>query len=353
MRRLIATFVISVLAALYVGYAIPPTGAAVANQKVSQRDLSAEELEIAHNKVLGCFIAGTYGPVLRTATNSLVTTSSAAAWSAIRVEGLALENYVATHYHFQPTTADLTFAGEQLGTMLVNNAERSGLACSSENPATVMSLFSVHLRSVLENLQASTTQFNAHQSGAWPTSAAGLTAYYSAHSHNYETVCLSVALVANSQVAAFNADRASGLSAVSLIKKYSLAASAATGGAYGCFPPASSVAADTANVATGQFTQAYPYSQGGVGYSLYFLVTSRQSAPLSQVASVVYRDVFDYNNRLSATFRATLVREGNGQINSHLGQLIVGASSMNYGGPAALDASVVSGAATLAGASQG
>ena len=353
MRRLIATFVIAVLAALYVGYAIPSTGAAAAGHTVSLRDLSAEEAEISHNKILGCFIAGTYGPILRASTTSLVTNSAAVAWSAIRVEGLALEDYVSRTYHFQPRAADLTAAGEQLGTMLVNNATRSGLACASENPATAMAQFSPRLRLVLENLQAATTQFNAHQAGSWSTSTAGLTAYYSAHAHNYETVCLSLALVADTQVPAFSADRAAGVSPVNLIKKYSQAASASSGGAYGCFPPASSVPADTASVATGQFTKAYPYAQGGMSYSIFFLVTSRQAAALSDVATVVYRDVFDYNNRASATFRATLVRDGNGRVNPHQGQLIVGASSINYGGPATLDASLVPGATALAGAAQG
>ncbi len=353
MRRLIATFVIAVLAALYVGYAIPTTGAAAAGHTVSLRDLSAEELEISHNKILGCFIAGTYGPILRANTTSLVTTSAAAAWSAGRVAGLALEDYVARTYNFQPSAADLTAAGEQLGTMLVNNATRSGLACASENPATAMAQFSPRLRLVLENLQAYTTQFNAHQAGAWSTTATGLTSYYDAHRHNYETVCLSLALVADSQVSAFNADRAAGLAPVDLIKKYSQAASAATGGAYGCFPPASSVAADTASVATGQFTKAYPYAQGGMTYSIFFLVTSRNAASLSDVATVVYRDIFDFNNRNSATFRATLVRDGNGRVNSHLGRLTVGASAINYGGPATLDASLAPGAATLAAAAQG
>ena len=145
---------------------------------------------------------------------------------------------------------------------------------------------------------------------AIPLTASAMKTFYNEHADDYDTLCVSIALVPPADVTAFAQSQAAGLSVAELAKKYSQDPSAAKGGAYGCFAPAStSYSGVRAAVGTERldvFPTTPEYTDyNGTEYALYVAVTKRTLTPYAQAAQAVLSDLQTLNAAAASSERIT------------------------------------------------
>jgi len=110
--------------------------------------------------------------------------------------------------------------------------------------------------------------------------------YYDAHASDYDTLCVSIALVNPSQVAAFNKAQAAGGTVAELAKQFSADPSGQKGGAYGCYAPSTSsysgVRADTSSTPLNTFPTTPQYvDYNNATYALFVAPTKRTVTPFA------------------------------------------------------------------------
>ena len=111
MRRLAVLFVLALVGATFYGLSSSSSGISVDHQTVSGYTLRPELTAISENDSLQCYITAldptNYGPG---AGGDSIKASGAAGWANLRIEGLAINQYVENTYHYYPNASELAKA---------------------------------------------------------------------------------------------------------------------------------------------------------------------------------------------------------------------------------------------------
>ncbi|MGA7834320.1 MAG: hypothetical protein WCA31_03855 [Acidimicrobiales bacterium] len=355
MRRLVALFVIALLGAALYGLSNSSSGVSVNHDTVSGPTLRAELSAISHHNTLQCFITAldptNYAPG---AGGYSIKASGAAAWANLRVEGLAINQYVETKYHFVPDAAVLAAAKASLESEMTEQAKANSLTCPGTS-AEALAEMPAEMRTAEIQSQATSQYLVNKVKAAIPLTTNATRQYYNEHVADYDTLCVSIALVSPSEVSAFTSAEASGMSVAALAKKYSQDPSSATGGAYGCYSPTNTsyagVRADVATEALDVFSTTPRYiNYNSAEYALYVAVTKRTVTPFAQAESAVLSDLQSLNAQAALSEKDELLAEAAVYVDPAFGQWGTGTTGPEVFATTAPAASSVPGATSLSSA---
>lgn len=313
MRRLVTLFVIALLGATLYGLSSSSSGIVVNNQSLSANTLETELSAISHNNNLQCYVTAlnptSYAPG---AGGYSIKAAGAAAWANLRVEGLAIDQYVATALKYHPSAQDLALAESSLEGEMTAQASANSISCPGTTTQALAAMPS-EMRTAEVLAQADSLYLVQKIKTTIPLTTASMKSYYAQHTSNYDTLCVSVALVLPTSVTAFAQGEASGLSLTTLVKQFSQdTASAAKGGAVGCFSPSSTsyanVRADVTSLPLNTFATTPNYiSNNGQTYALYVAVTKRTTTPFNTAAATVLADLQSLNASSANTLKNGLL----------------------------------------------
>ena|GEM_PF-153828 len=358
MRRLVALLVLALAGATLYGLSSNSSGISVNGSTISGSTFRSELAAITSNPTLGCYIAAldpaSFAPGSGGAS---MVAGGAAAWANLRVEGVALNQYAEKSLHFHPDAATLAKAQTSLEGEL-SAAATSASQSSQSAPCTGTSAEALaEMPSEMRNFeiasQAASLDVVAKLNTTIPLTVTSLKQYFSSNLSNYDTICVSVALVQPTQVTAFNAAQAQGMSVADLAKKYSGDPSATKGGAYGCFAPGTAsftaVRSDTISTALNSFPKTPQYiNVNGSEAALFVAPTKRTPDTFAKAESTVLGDVESLNASNANTEKARIL------LNSYLSTAIdpsFGRWGLSSNGPTvfapALPASTVVGSTTV------
>lgn len=300
MRRLVALLVVALLGATLFGLSGTATGLRVNDWKLSPNAFRSELSAISTNLTLQCFITA-LAPVSYASgagAHTMVATGSAS-WANLRIEGEAIDQFVKKTYHFSPSAAELSAAQTSLETELTQSAASRSYNCPGTS-AEALAAMPAEMRTSQIEAQAASLFLLTKLDGTIPLTEASLQAYYAAHVSDYDTLCISIALVSPSQLSAFEAAQKAGATVAELAKQFSADASGKTGGAYGCYSPSNSsytsIRSDVAGRALNTFPTSPQFiSYNGGTYALYVAVTKRTTTPYDKAAAAVLSDIQSLN----------------------------------------------------------
>lgn len=346
-------------AALY-GLSGASSGVNVNHEGVSSATLNSELAAISHNNSLQCFITvldpANYAPG---AGGYSIKAAGAAAWANLRVEGLAINQYVTTTYHYYPDAAALASAkvsleNEMTAAETATQSTSSPLKCPGTSADAVAEMPS-EMRTAEIQSQATSQYLVNKIKAAIPLTASAMKQYYDEHTSDYDTLCVSIALVEPSEITAFATSRSAGLSVAELAKKYSQDPSSAKGGAYGCYAPTSSsydgVRADVGSEGLDVFPTTPQYIEyNSSDYALYVAVTKRTVTPYAKAASAVLSDLQSLNAEAASSEKNQLLEEAAVYVDPAFGQWGTTTTGLGVFATTAPTKSGVSGASRLAAA---
>ena len=334
-RRLVVLLVLALVGAGAFGLSNASSGVRVNGASISAADLRTEFAALTASPSLQCYFKNLAQASLTPGGgDATMTASGAAAWSNLRVEGLAIVQFVHAQFHYTPNAAALTAAT----TSLTNELTQAGTGCPG-SPAAALAAMPSEMRTAEISAQASSLYLLSQLNSTIPLNLASLQAYYESHKSSYDTICVSVALVQPSQVAAFTAAQKAGMSVAELAKKFSIDPSGKKGGAYGCYPPTSTsyaaVTHDVSTTALNSFpTTPLGVSQNGVTYALYVAPTKRTTTPFNIASSMVLSDVRNLNASSANSVRQTILKRAAVSIDPAYGRWGVGSSGPSVFAPA-------------------
>jgi hypothetical protein len=194
--------------------------------------------------------------------------------------------------------------------------------------------------------QAASLDLVAKLNTTVPLTTASMQQYFATHASNYDTICVSVAVIAPSQLTAFNAAQSQGMSVANLAKKFSADPSGRKGGAYGCFGPSSSsysgVRSDTLSTALNTFpTTPQQISYNNTTADLFVAPTSRAATPFAQAESAVLSDLENANASAANTEKSNILYYSTVAIDPSFGRWGLGTSGPNVFAPALPSSSAV------------
>jgi len=299
-RRLVALLVVALLGATLFGLSSTATGLRVNDWHLSPTAFRTELSAISTNLTLQCYVTA-LEPVSYAkgaGANTMVATGSAS-WANLRIEGEAIDQFVKTTYHFAPTAAELSVAESSLETELTQSAASRSYNCPG-TAAEALAAMPAEMRTDQIKAQAASLFLLTKLDGTIPLTGVALQTYYDAHVSDYDTLCISIALVSPTQLSAFQAAQKGGATVAELAKQFSVDASGKTGGAYGCYAPTNSsyasIRADVANRALNTFPATPQYiSYNGGTYALFVAATKRTTTPFAKASSAVVTDVQSLN----------------------------------------------------------
>jgi hypothetical protein len=353
-RRLVALFVVALLGATIYGISGASSGVSASHEGVSGYALDAELSAISTNANLGCYISS-LAPTsyVAGAGNDTVKSSAAAVWANLRVEGLAIDKYVTTTLKYHPDAADLAAAKTSLEAEMTEEAANSTTKCTGTS-AEALAAMPAEMRTSEIQDQASSLYLVKKLNQTVPLTEASMKKYYKSHMTDYDTLCVSIALVTTTDVPAFEKDQAAGASVVTLVKKYSQdPTSAAKGGAYGCYSPSSqyytSVRGDVAGATFGSFPTTPQYTdEDGVEYALFVGVTKESRTPYTEAASTVLSDLQNLNAENADKVKESLLYSAAVHIDPSFGRWGLNTTGPQVFAPGMPSTKNVAGAATLA-----
>ena len=352
MRRLVALLVIALLGATLYGLSNNASGISVNGATVSGPTFRSELAAISTNATLGCYVAAldpvSFAPG---AGGASMNASGAAAWANLRVEGIAINEFAAKNLKFHPDAATLAKARASL------EGELTAASSNLQTPCTGTSVQALsEMPSEMRNFeiasQAASLDLVAKLNTTVPLTTASMQQYYSTHTSDYDTICVSVAVVAPSQLTAFNQAQSQGMSVAALAKKFSADPSGRKGGAYGCFAPSSSsysgVRTDTLSTALNTFpTTPQQVTYNNATADLFVAPTSRTPTPFDQAESAVLSDLENANASAASTERERILYyDSVVAIDPSLGRWGLGTSGPSVFAPAMPSSSAV-GTATI------
>ena len=313
MRRLVALLVIALLGAGAFGLSGAATGLRVNSWRLSPGDFRSELTAISTNQALQCYITAlapvSYAPG---AGGASMAAAGSASWAQLRLEGEAIDQYVTTTLHFVATPALLAAAETSLESELTEAAAQRQYSCPG-TAATALGEMPAEMRTSQVQAQAASLYLLSKLDTTIPLTTTSLEAYFAAHIADYDTLCISLALVPPSKVSAFEAARSAGASVAELATEFSAdAASAQKGGAYGCYGPTSpsyaSVRSDVGTTPLGEFSASPQYiTYQGSEFALYVAPTSRTPSTFKEAESTVYSDVAAANAANAATVKENIL----------------------------------------------
>ena len=346
MRRLVALLVFALLGATLYGLSNYSSGISVNVSTVSGSTLRNELAAISSNPTLDCYVtalnAASFAPGAGGAT---MNATGAAAWTNLRVEGVAIDQFASTSLKFHPDAATLASARTSL------ESELSAAGASQSTPCTgtstqALAEMPAEMRSFEIAAQAASLYLVTKLNTTVPLTLAKMKQYYGTHTANYDTICVSVAVVDPTQVGAFNQAQSAGMSVAALAKKFSADPSGAKGGAYGCFGPSSSsysgVRSATASTPLGTFpTTPETTTYDNVQAALFVAPTKRTPTPFAQAENAVLSDLENANATAANTEKEVILRYANVAVDPSLGRWGVATSGLQVFAPATPSSGVV------------
>ncbi len=312
MRRLVALFVLALLGATLFGASNHSSGVAVSGSTLSPSTFRAELAVIATDLNLQCHVAA-LDPVsfAAGAGGASISATGASAWANLRVEGLAIDQYVKAHFQFHPTAASLALARSSLEAEMTQAVTNRQYHCSGTS-AQAIDAMPAEMRSAQVEAQAASIFLISQLNSTIAINTASLQAYYTSHLSSYQSICVSVAVVAPAKVLAFQAAQKAGASVATLARTFSVDGSASRGGSDGCFGPTSQyfsgVRTDTATTALNTFpVTPLSISYNGGTYAFFVAPTKRTTTPFAQAESAVLADVQNANATKATAVKASIL----------------------------------------------
>jgi hypothetical protein len=306
---------------------------------------------ITANPTLSCYVAALDPASFAPGTGGAsMVASGATAWANLRVEGIALNEYAAKTLHFHPDAATLAKAETTLENEL-SAAATSAAQSSQSTPCTgtaaqALAEMPSEMRTFEIAAQASSLDLVAKLNTTVPLTLTSIKQYYSAHAANYDTICVSVALVQPTQVTAFNQAQAQGMSVADLAKKFSGDPTASKGGTYGCFAPGSAsfaaVRADTISTALNTFPKTPQYiNDNGSEAALFVAPTRRAASTFAKAETTVVSDVQSANASSANTEKESILYYSAIAVDPSFGRWGLGTSGPTVFAPATPSSKVV------------
>ena len=310
-RRLVVLLVLSLAGAAAFGLSNASSGVNVDGASISASTLRSEFASLTASPNDACYFEYLVQAGLTNGGgDASITAAGAAAWLNLRVEGLAIVQYVRAKFHYTPDAAARTAATSSLENEMTQAAASH---CTATTAAQAFTAMPNEMRSAEVTAQAASLYLLSQLNSTIPLNLASMRAYYQSHTSSYDTICVSVALVSPAQVPAFTKAQAAGASVVQLVHQFSLdPTSKQKGGAYGCYPPTSSsyasVRSDVSTTALNTFpTSPLSISQNGSTFALYVAPTKRTATPFNIASGVVLADIRNLNATKANSVKQTIL----------------------------------------------
>lgn len=331
MRRLIALLVVALVGATVFGLSSGSSGLGVNGTRVSGNTFRSELATISTTPILQCYLTaldpvdfGTGGG------NGTMAASGAAAWTNLRIEGLSITQYVKRHLKFVATPAVLAQAQTSLESELTQAASAATSkdgACPGTAAAALAAMPAEMRRAEIEG-QAASIYLVSKLNSTIPLTSSALEAFYTSHRSEYDTLCVSIAVVPLSQIKAFATAQSGGASVVTLVKRFSIDTSKTKGGAAGCFAPSNtsyaSVRTDVGATALNSFDTTPQYiNDNGTEEALYVSPTKRTVTPFAQAETAVAADVQSQNASAANTEEERILYQGAIAVDPAFGQWVL------------------------------
>jgi hypothetical protein len=332
-RRLVAFLVIALLGAAAFGLTSASSGLNVNGTAVSGNTFRAELAAITASPGMQCYLKA-LNPVSFASGGGggTMSASGAAAWANFRLEGVAITKYVTDHLKFDPSQQTLAAAKASLeGEMTEAAAEAVSEGQSKACPGTsaqALSSMPLEMQKAQITAQAASLYLVSKLRTTVPLTTAAMEAYYASHSADYDTLCVSIAVVPPTRLSGFASAQANGDSVASLAKHFSVDSTAKTGGAAGCFEPSSqdyaSVRADVSPTLLNAFpTKPLQINDNGTSEDLFVAVTKRTVNTYTQAASAVLTDLQSSNASSARTEEETILFRSDIALDPAFGQWIL------------------------------
>lgn len=339
MRRLVALLVIALVGATLYGLSDNSSGISVNGSTVSGSTVRAELAAISSNANLACYIEKieptSFVPGAGGAT---MGAAGAAAWANLRVEGLAIDNYAATTLHYHPSAAQLAKARTSLEGELNAASEDASTRCPGTS-AQALAAMPTEMANFEVASQAASLDLIAKLNSTIPLTVTSMKEYYATHAADFDTICVSVAVVDPSDLGAFSAAQKAGMSVAQLARKFSVDSSKQKGGALGCFAPSNSSYSGVSSATLAKPLNAFATPPEQITYNgetmaLYVAPTSRRPTPFAQVESVVLSDIESANASAANTEKEGILYYSAIAVDPSLGQWVIGSSGLSVSVPA-------------------
>jgi hypothetical protein len=312
MRRLIALLVIALVGAGAYGLFAGSSAVGVNGTNVSNSTFLSELSAISSSQNLQCYlqVIDNVG-FSKGAGGSSLANSATAAWANTRVEGIAIDQYATKYLDYRATPSVLAEAKSSLEGEMTAAASSASKKCPGTSAAALASMPTEMLNATVQD-QAASTYLVSKLNTTIPITLSSIKTYYASHVSQYDTLCVSVAVVSPAQLGAFTSAQKSGASVAELARKFSVDTSAPNGGAYGCYPPGdssfASVRSAVGTTAIGHFAstpQMISYNNGE--YYLFVAPTSRTTTPFASAASAVLSDIQSINSSSANTVKQNIL----------------------------------------------
>jgi hypothetical protein len=349
--------VIALLGATLYGLSNNSSGIQVNGSTLSSSTFRSELAAITSNATLACYVAAldptSFAPG---AGGASMNAAGAAAWANFRVEGVAIDQYATSSLKFHPNAATLAKAQVSLESEL-NEASQSQSTPCSGTAAQALNEMPAEMRTFEVASQAASLDLVAKLNTTIPLTLASMKQYYTSHTSDYDTLCVSVAVVDPSDVTAFTEAQAAGMSVADLAKKFSADPSGQKGGAYGCFAPSSSsytgVRAAVESVPLNSFsTTPEEITYDNAEAALFVAPTKRTPTPFAKAETTVLSDLENANATAANDQKAVILHYSTVAIDPTFGRWVVGSSGPEVAAPAAPSSSIV-GSTTISNLSVG
>lgn len=290
------------------------SGITVNDTRVSATTLESELQAISQNANLRCYVNALDPTSYASgAGGDTIKAAGAATWTELRVEGVAIDHYVETTLKYHPDAAALAKAKNSLEGEMTEQAEANSTKCPGTS-AEALAAMPAEMRASEIESQATSLYLLSKLNKTIPLTTASARAYYNAHVSDYDTLCVSIALVEPSEFSAFAKAQAAGDSVATLAKKFSEDSSASKGGAYGCYAPDnqsySDVRADVGTEKIDTFsTSPQIIDYDGEDFGLYVAVTKRTVTPFATAEPTVLTDLRSLNAQSAESVKNTLLEE--------------------------------------------
>jgi hypothetical protein len=294
-RRLVALLVIALAGATIFGLSGTSSGLSVNGTSVSNSTIRGELSAISSSTTLQCYLTALDPVSFAPGAGATISASGATAWANLRVEGIAIDQYVKTTLKFHPSAATLAKAKSSLLSELTEAATSRQYTCPGSSAAALAAM-PTEMRTFEIQAQAASLDLVSKLNKTVPLNLTSMKTYYASHTASYDTICVSVALVAPTDVAAFSAAQSAGASVAALAKQYSADPSGQKGGVYGCFGPSSTsftgVRSDTSSTPLNTFPTTPQYVSYNSGtYALFVAPTKRTVTPFAKAETAVLSDL--------------------------------------------------------------
>jgi hypothetical protein len=350
-RRLVALLVFALLGATLYGLSNYSSGISVNGSTVTSSTLRNELVAISSNATLDCYVtalnAASFAPG---AGGASMNASGAAAWANLRVEGVAIDEFATNSLKFHPDAATLAKAQTSLESELSAAGASQSTPCTGTS-AQALAEMPAEMRSFEIASQAASLYLVTKLNTTVSLTLASMKQYYDTHTANYDTICVSVAVVDPTQVSAFNQAQSAGMSVAALAKKFSADPSAAKGGAYGCFGPSSSSYSGVRGATSSTPLNTFPTTPEETTYdnvqaALFVAPTKRTPTPFAQAESAVLSDLENANATAANSEKEVILRYSNVAIDPSVGRWGVATTGPEVFVPATPSSGVV-GSATI------